>query len=261
MMDIETFFNQLIRIMTQKGWQTDYDVEVFINKAMTLAIVFSGREREFFIDLLRCFQVYPERMYQRYIKQLLSKLSFKENNVIIAPLLAKKDKNNQWKSSVFMAHFFRSPDITQTQCLFQKHVCILDDTKNLNDYRLIIVDDFIGTGITAHNCITEFEKQGIPKEKMIILTIAIMEEGLKKLKKENICVEYLFLHKKGIESQFSKKTRRQYYSVNNEICKRRGIKHPSGFGNSQSLVSMQRTPNNTFPVFWDMKMGTPLFPR
>ena len=52
---------------------------------------------------------------------------------------------------------------------------------------------------------------------------------------------------------YDRKIAQKLMNVNEAICLRNNIEKPLGFHNSQALIGMQRTPNNTLPIFWDNK--------
>ena len=76
---------------------------------------------------------------------------------------------NQYKSSVFVTRIFESTYIKQLHIFDGKELKIYDTNCVLQDYLLLLVDDFIGTGTTAHSCISYYESIGISKENMLVI--------------------------------------------------------------------------------------------
>lgn len=261
-MELSTFFDSVLRIIIKKRWNNPGIISHgFVSKAMKIGKLFSEKERVFFIELLERFEVYPEPHYQEYLVRLLNRLNIKEHNVYFAPLLSRVDLGNPWKSSYFVSRFMNSTYIQQQPIFSEKNIKEFTDDCLLDDYKLVLLDDFVGTGYTAHSCVSYYVEKGIPKDRIIVMAFVVMEAGLKKMKKENICLNYLFLEKKGISGRYPERDAQKRITINQKICLRYNIEHPLGFCRSQALVCLQRTPNNTFPIFWDERMTSVLFPR
>lgn len=259
-MELEKFFDRILEIIMNNTWyKGDISIERFIDDAMNLASSFNSEEREFFSTLLSLFNIFSEKKYPGYIMNILSRISIDQKKIVVVPLLADRDLGKTHKSSVYVMTQFKL-DIIKSMPIFSGKQ-LVDDDCFTDDSVVLIVDDFIGTGVTAHNCINRYLKKGIPKEKIRVLTIVIMETGLKKLNKDKIQVDYLVCYKKGIAHYCPPNKQLRFNTINETICERNSIENPFGFGNSQALVSMFNTPNNTFPIFWDRKMRSPLFPR
>lgn len=133
---------------------------------------------------------------------------------------------------------------------------------------LVLVDDFIGSGKTFQKCIEQIETYKIPLEKVLLISIAIQEDGLKLIENKKIKCYYSHIEKKGITD---------YYENEDQIEKKESMriierklkfkpKFSLGFEQSEALLSLIRTPNNTFPVFWheyfdNQKIRKAPFPR
>lgn len=120
-----------------------------------------------------------------------------------------------------------------------------------NEY-IILVDDFIGSGGTLIKCLEKIKEYKIPTEKIIIITIAIQEDGLKLINDLDIICYYSHIEKKGISNYFldDEKTKRISLMKLIERKLKFNAKFSLGFEQSEALISLIRTPNNTFPVFW-----------
>jgi hypothetical protein len=148
--------------------------------------------------------------------------------------------------------------------------------------KLVLVDDFSGTGGTIINYYDEI-KSNLPQSHYpIALTIAFMEKAKAILKKKGIHI----LGNERIPAFSTRGSVFGYYPKMKAIrnfCfeygdklypevkykKRETRQHPLGFSNSQSLIGFEHSiPNNTLSIIWaDVKLkGTekrwnPLFPR
>ena len=261
-MNLNEYFDNIQQIISEKEWYKPGIIpDNFVKNAMNIGKGLTDEEKDYFIMMLRNFELYPDLQYQFYLEDILNNLSISESNIYVAPLLSQVDFNNPLKSSYYIVRRFKSTYIKQLPLFYNKNLKIFSDDCVLADYKLLLVDDFIGTGFTAHSCVDFYLKKGIPKKNILILSFVIMEAGLKKLNKEDLEVAYYKCYKKCISGFYNRKQVPKLIQLNSEICKKRTIDKPLGFHNSQALVGMQRTPNNTLPIFWDSNMGTPLFPR
>lgn len=139
----------------------------------------------------------------------------------------------------------------------------------LDDRLLILVDDFIGSGQTAQEAIKFYSDVcGFKKENIRILSFVIHNDGLKNIMNSGIKNEqiyYIYNIKKSIsegilEGKYSKKD----LEVMKKIEEKLGLKEIEklGYNQSEALVTLIRTPNNTFPIFFKRKSFlTPPFPR
>ena len=120
-----------------------------------------------------------------------------------------------------------------------------------NEY-LILVDDFIGSGRTLIKCLEKIYEYKIPPEKIIIVSIAIQEDGLKLITESKLKCYYSHIEKKGISNYFIDLERTKRISLMQLIERKLKFnsKFSLGYEQSEALISLIRTPNNTFPIFW-----------
>ena len=119
---------------------------------------------------------------------------------------------------------------------------------------IVLVDDYVGTGSTLSETIEEIKKQNneITNENFVVLSIAMQNETYKNLKKIGIkcCVSNII--KKGITEYYTGEQLIEKINVMNKIenyiPKIKGYR--MGYKKSESLITLIKTPNNTFPIFW-----------
>ena len=127
------------------------------------------------------------------------------------------------------------------------------------------MDDFIGTGETAEKCIINMQENGILIEKVIVLSLVAQEKGLEYLKKYNVYLVANIIQRRGISDYYQAEEISEKFSLMTDIENKMSVKEKYRFGynGSEALVTMCRTPNNTFPLFWEESgnMATAPFPR
>ncbi|MGE8533008.1 MAG: hypothetical protein ACN6OJ_00310 [Chryseobacterium sp.] len=136
--------------------------------------------------------------------------------------------------------------------------CIITNYKTLSKLKLkdteylILVDDFIGSGKTFKSCIEQIESYSIPLEKIILISIAIQNEGLEIITNKKIKAYYSHIERKGITDFYyaDEQTKRKSLMKLIERKLKFNSKFSLGYEESEALLSLIKTPNNTFPIFW-----------
>ena len=133
-----------------------------------------------------------------------------------------------------------------------------DSSKN----RIVLVDDFVGTGETAMGAV-EYVRELCPTLKdnstIVVLCIVAMKEGTELLRRNGVATYCHHIRQKGISEEMVEGERDE--ALNNMTVIESNIKklkdnYHFGYNHSESLVCMERCPNNTFPIYW-LGNGTP----
>ena len=124
------------------------------------------------------------------------------------------------------------------------------------------VDDYTGCGRTILKCVRNLESWGISKRKISVILLVAQTQGIKTCFDESIVV----FSAKKLKKQISDFPNAEYNAgIMNEI--EASIEVPPqyhfGYGQSEALVKLEHTPNNTFPVYWYLgkRKRTVPFPR
>lgn len=196
----------------------------------------------------------------------------KYNKVYVMPLIAPTDKAlNKVKSSTYLAYMFSITELAYNEYLkdnnnkdvsfkrVEEIESLPHGINNKDGSIIFLVDDFIGTGDTAIEALDELLKAGISKEKIIVISLLGMNFGIEKLKSQGIQVFSSSIKYKGITDRYEGQELEQKKEIMKSIENNMNIKPELEFGykGSEALVTMARTPNNTFPIFWqdDKKRG------
>lgn len=132
----------------------------------------------------------------------------------------------------------------------------------LDGYRLVVLDDFIGTGQTVEQKIKYargvFSRRGIQVD-IYVCSLAIMEFARSKIDSLGLSAfESVYSLKKGITETFDEPIRAEYVrlmlQLENKLhfIRDQRNRFEFGFGRSESLFSIggENIPNNVFPIFW-----------
>lgn len=180
-----------------------------------------------------------------------------DTKVYVMMLIAPKDEGKT-KSSAMLLYLFNDTRLRIDPRFSHYRFEIISDKESLHqkmddkDAVLVLVDDYIGTGDTAVACVEQLDKLGIKMEQIAILSLVAQEEGKKKIEEKGIFFCTSNLRNKGISDYYEGKELEKNVRLMQKIEKdlKVGEKSRFGYGQSEALVTMCRTPNNTFPVFW-----------
>lgn len=199
----------------------------------------------------------------RNMKQIMKEKFENIDKIYVLPLLRPDDKG-KIKSSTLVAYLFQSPELKYQKFLKDKSFEVISDLENIkinkitgNDKAiLLVVDDFIGTGGTAIECLNHImESYNITKDKIIVLSLVAQKRGVSEINSKNIKVFTAKNIGRGISDNFFGDDKEKAKNIMRNIEKRIKLKkdHDFGYKESEALISLIRTPNNTFPVFWREK--------
>lgn len=219
------------------------------------------QQQTFLLDLTKKFLRIDIGKYHIYLKKALEKIdhSTLENieTIYVSPLIAKKDLGKS-KSSSMMARFLVGRELNAKEILGVKSLSLIDRMSSSkmpvsDKWLFILVDDFIGTGETAEEAIDEFLVDfGVDKSKLIVLSLVSQEVGCNKILDKGIAFVCAEIRKKGISGEFPSPMKEEFIDIMTSIEDIIKVKDEFrlGYKGSEALVTMDRTPNNTFPVYW-----------
>ncbi len=259
----DNYVTKLYEIFKSKEWtlQENSDYSVFDRFCSRLAELENDEERDLVIELTGGFLWVTSSMYEEYLLTALKKLFEsdkwkKSKNIYICPLLPERDFG-KLKSSIFMLYMCQSilmrtyPEFKEGQIRICESPAILKAHEDRIG-GLILIDDFIGSGETAIECLDYLKALCNMDEKIYIVALVAQEEGIKNINKEKIPVFAAVTRKKAITDVYPEEEAKQKMDIMKKISTYlhapRGMQ--LGYADTESLVAMMKTPNNTFPVYW-----------
>lgn len=246
-------------LFNRKHWpiQDFFDENVFENFCKMLQGL-DKEQSELIISLTEKFLWIQEGEYIKHFSNVFDSFicSYKflrGKKIYICPLLPEEDFGKS-KSSVFLLYFVKAhlkaihdkyPDFLIKYADSPSTVCI-EQVKN--DYTLCLIDDFVGTGETVEKASKYFLDRGVTQDKFVVLSLVNMKSGALTLHSKGYTTYTDISCDKGISEAGDEKQILIMQSIEKEIGVDDEFKF--GYGASESLVRMIRTPNNTFPVYW-----------
>jgi len=246
-------------LLQQKGWSPT--TKIFHHRNLSLLDAVSNfvarikpELREIVFELLRHYEVINE--YHQYGRSLCDRLIAEidpSKHYYIAPLtLADAGRIKSGHNFCYdIISFF--PRRTHTNVHFVDSPLSGDIVLNDNVV-VIFTDDFVGTGDQFFEMYDEFVRR-IGKPKLcILLVIRLQDEALEALSNAGIEVLYDQVRAKAISSGRAtgamsvQQALDSYLKIENEVKVPWGCSF--GYGQSEAIVTMKRTPDNTLPIFW-----------
>lgn len=125
--------------------------------------------------------------------------------------------------------------------------------KKTNSY-LILLDDFVGSGEQTSIEATKVLKNGVNKDNFLVACLVAQKQGIEKLAQLGINVIYLKKRDKAITDDYSLSKEEKEYFIKTMLDIEKSInvlpKESLGYNQVEATVTMGRTPNSTFPIFW-----------
>ncbi len=225
-------------------------------------------EQDLIIELTKDFLwVSTNEYFQLFLcvfKIMVDSLDVSKKRLFILPLIAKDDIGLT-KSSSMLYYMLKCETHFLQRISERVSISLIDGYAKLNDIKIqdsdlfCLIDDYIGTGETACDAIECLFEKGISSDNCLILSLVSQESGIEKIKEKNVGVYTGTIRKRvftdTLESQTLKK-------IMQNIEDRMGVNslHRFGYGQSEALVRMSRTPNNTFPIYWMRSKSIPIVP-
>ena len=275
-------FISIMNVFKANGWdipENDPFKSKRFNRFCDRLSTLKREEQLLVIELTKRFLVVSSSEYLQLMKKMLDDIYDAGENAFssitelyILPLIAPKDKHKT-KSSKAVWYFFQE-EIIRDCLLFDGknlHYCDIEEepkNKALRDHEsIILLDDYIGSGDTAIEAIQSVIKKYDEAPKHIfVLSIVAQEAGIRRIESCTRAKVFAYYQlKRGISDYYTGEVLDSNISTMRRLERnlKVGKDYRLGYKKSEALVSMVKTPNNTFPVFWKTndEFGTAPFPR
>ncbi|HVC78994.1 MAG TPA: hypothetical protein VNL35_00640 [Chloroflexota bacterium] len=273
--------NEVRKIFVAKNWPIDESetsgIEGPFERTMRMLTQLNEEEINLILKLLGRFVRIELDQYTSAMSKIVSSIvdDISPVRVVIVPIKSSKDsRDRRSKSGDLMGIIARtafSGLSIRVDAFSDLDAGPIQTMMGKPGSYVLGVDDFIGTGRTAVSFIDDYLARFPGRlSQLRLASLVSLERGASAIGDRG-CGLYC-VHKMGRAisdcSIWSLSAKSKYLSAMAEIESRIGISHEYhlGYGKSEGLVKMLRTPNNTFPIFWATKIynGAPwpaTFPR
>lgn len=267
-LSVSTFLG-LMQVFKNNGWEIpdrDAGYESRFNRFCERLSLLDAEEQDLVLELTSHFKVINGNDYLQILLKLLNDLHERHlalfqqtKKFFVLPLVAPQDLNKT-KSSSFVWYYFRDEHIKYSPIFIEKKLIFCDMAKvewikNLKPAEaVILLDDYIGSGETAVDAVNWIvENYSINPAQIIVLSIAAQEIGIQNLvNNTSVSVYSYYNYRRGISDNYTGNQLDTYTKLMTNIEDKLNVsdEYKFGYNQSEALISLIRTPNNTFPVFW-----------
>lgn len=267
----DIYSDELYSIFENNGWIDRPNVqEVYNNFMRRLSQMKNEGDIKLILDLTKRYLWLNSTQYLDHLISafdLWQKDHKNSTRIIFVPVLAKE--TDEIKSGHFMLYFLYDSIVTKLKHAKKKVELIADYEKlrslNLRKANIVMIDDYIGSGQSVTDAIMRVRsKLRYDPKDISVISLVAQEEGVDKLCAEGIKVFSSIICGKGITDYYPlnevDEKKRQMVKISKDYINNK--EYYLGYGNSEALVTMNRTPNNTFPFYWkDSKTSFAPFSR
>lgn len=261
----------IYKLFEHKGWPVDEkNKSSLFNRFIHIYNKLTDEEKELFINLSYHYEMVPLDRYQTLLTSVLSnavKNHIGQKQTVYVYPIKKRADHNHVKSADLVAYLCNGIQVHYIDELSKKKfVClgsmdrVEEKSSNIIKNKLVILDDFIGSGDYATDVVNEITALGIPAEQIVIAALFITQNAVNRLRALNCGIEYGEM----IELHISKLTNSEK-EIMSRMEQKIGVdaEFSFGYGHGAALISLIRTPNNTLPIFWKTngRAYAPPFPR
>lgn len=278
---------EIRRMFEAKKWDDFEEFEHFFDNFCAITEILNDEQTNLVLDLTEDFLWIKENSYSYHLKKALGKLDeyprLNIDTIYIVPMLSKNARaQNKTKSSSLVAYLLKGMMLKFNMKFKDTTFKIIDDIRHLpkknrveqHKNPILLVDDYIGTGDTAIEALEEIlDIRKYSKNTLFVFSLVCQSQGLSAINNRGFNVLTDIIRNKGISDNPSNaeasERKRIMSSIEDMLAEDPGFNHDYKFGykSSEALVSMIRTPNNTFPLYWfnaninDGKKWNSPFPR
>lgn len=261
----------LIDLFQNNKWDIQAeDYGIFERYVRTLGSLKTDQQRKLFLELSKNFTHIPQCEYMNYVPKLVSNvIKDYPNKTLCFTCCLPKDDIGKVKSAATVLYLIKGTSIkTRVDLRDVTYFCkdsvdgYVEHNIANNEHVLILVDDFIGSGETALGAI-DYVKEVIPEisdDKVVILSIAALQKGIDELAAHNIKVYTHIKLSRGISDYYIGEEKGSALDIMHQIESgpiKVNRRFTLGYKQSEGLISMERCPNNTFPIYWMKKNDAP----
>lgn len=254
----------------KRDWTNFDEFEFFFENFCSIYEHLNQEQTDLVLELTNDFLWLRENEYFPRLKNVLIKLSQKKHlnldRVYVIPMVSPKDRATmKTKSSHHLAYLCRNNVLKHLKEFNKSIFIIVDDLTRLptrkflekNNHPIIVVDDFIGTGDTATEALDEIlALQNYSNKNLFVMSLVSQNRGKSSISKKGYELISDVIVSMGITDKYKgkeqAKNKKVMASIEDILAKDKKFDQGYRFGykKSEALVSMIRTPNNTFPLYW-----------
>lgn len=260
-MDVSTV-SKLYNIFNTKGWSAKEGNDIVFFNFCKLLTNLEASERQLIVELADRYTWITLSEYQGKLISVLNSVEDEKLNgikkIVLFPVMKPEDEAKT-KSGHTILYMLRAikPILTKYKTVefvefeaFEKL-----NSKNFkpkDNELLFLLDDYLGSGETIKTTVEVILKnRNINPTIINVISIVAQNESIDFLSNIGISIYTDLVSQKGITDYYNQPERDEKIELMKKIEKLIPGNHFSfGYNESEALVTLMRTPDNTFPIFW-----------
>lgn len=282
-MDISTV-GDIYQVFQNKKWHyiLGEDSKEIFERFCRLVMFLNEDERKLVLYLSNNYLVMKMNSYENMLREAFRSIDDEIikgcDNIFVISIISPEDSMRRHeKSGTFLLYPALKGVIPSDGRFAGKKIHSSDTvagvalSKDHNSKTLMIfIDDFLGSGDTFLSFYSEFKRRVKMRAGDVCIAVLLVAQELGILAVENVGIRVFcpIRRGKGISDDPEIKDATKALSLMKGLERRLGVplEYEFGYGASEALITMIRTPDNTFPVFWwegqiDGKHWRPPFAR
>jgi hypothetical protein len=268
---------KVFQIFSQNGWFTKVNQGLVFEKLIAMLENSTTEQKDLIFELCERYLWVPVDDFTNHLNDALGQIDdakIRDTKRIVLFPIARPADIGKIKSSPALIYRFVGSNFGAKKFAHIKFD-VIDSYEQFYEENfserdmLMLVDDFIGTGNTLeHTLIEIFKNETIKIEQLCILALVAQEQTINILQTKHFQCYIGKMIKKGISDYYTGETLERKIKTMQELeaLIPKNSRYRFGYEKSEALVTMNRTPNNTFPIFWRShtrgnKKYSPPFPR
>jgi len=258
-MDI-AIITKLYSIFNNKCWHQNEGNELVFTNFCALLLNLTEDQQNLILELTERYNWITLNEYQSRLMKILNSIPLEKiepiRRILLFPVMKPEDeeKTKSGHTILYMVKAFK-PMLPAFKSV---HFEVIESYEGLSKIKfnpsdsLFLLDDYLGSGETIEACVAEISKiENITRLQTNVVAIAAQNESIQYLDSNSIDLFFDILSPKGISDFYSGDNLAQKIEIMNEIEKLIPANHfRFGFNDSEALITLMKTPDNTFPIFW-----------
>ena len=250
--------NKAKEIFDSKQWNYEDELSDYLGDFCRTLSILKEEEQELLLMLTQKFLWIKESEYLMHFLHafdaFVSSYDFNSaKTIILCPALPEDDFGRP-KSSIDLLYKVKGRLSALQDKYNDFNITYIDSPQflcnvTLNNTTLCLIDDFVGSGETIERVKKYIDDNKYCIDKLVVVSLVSMESGKQYLKEVGVELFTNIVCKKGISGCENEETNRLIMEQIEKTIKVKSIYH-FGYSQSEGLVKMIRTPNNTFPIYW-----------
>ncbi|MBR2506627.1 MAG: hypothetical protein IKB70_06890 [Bacilli bacterium] len=250
--------NKAKKIFDSKQWNYEDELSDYLGDFCRTLSILNEEQQELLLMLTQKFLWIKESEYLKHFLQVFDAFvsSYDFDNVktiMFCPALPEDDFGKP-KSSVALLYKVKGRLSALQEKYNDFNITYIDSPQflcnvTLDDTILCLIDDFVGSGETIERVKKYIDDNKYSTDKLVVVSLVSMANGKEYVKKLGIELFANIVCEKGISGCENEEANRLIMEQIEKTIKVKSIYH-FGYSQSEGLVKMIRTPNNTFPIYW-----------